>query len=136
MTGSALLTKSGQTLVVRVPLALRKRGGRKLVVTPEGATWAPPRPRIDSTIVKAIARAFRWRKLLETAVHATVAEIAAAEGINPTYVGRILRLTLLAPDIIEALLDGRQPANLQLANLLKGFSAEWERQRAQIATHG
>ena len=135
MTGSALLTKDGRTLVVRVPLALRKRGGRKLVVTPEGATWAEPRPRIDSTIIKAIARAFRWRKLLETGVHATVAEIAAAEGINPTYVGRIPRLSLLAPDIVEASLDGRQPANLQLADLLKAFPLEWERQRAEITDH-
>ena len=135
MTTPASLAKDGRTLTVRVPLALRKRGGRKLVVTPEGATWSPSRPRIDSTIIKALARAFRWRKLLETGVHVTVAEIAAAEGINPTYVGRILRLTLLAPDIVEMLLDGRQPANLQLANLLKAFPAEWERQRAQITNH-
>ena len=135
MTGPALLTKDGRTLVVRVPLALCKRGGRKLVLTPEGATWAQPRARIDSTITKALARAFRWRKLLETGVHSTVAEIAAAEGVNPTYVGRILRLTLLAPDIVEAILDGRQPANLQLADLLKGFPVEWERQRAEITSH-
>jgi hypothetical protein len=135
MTGSASLSKDGRTLTVRVPLALCKHGGRKLVVTPEGATWAPPRARIDSTITKALARAFRWRKLLETGVHATVAEIAAAEGVNPTYVGRILRLTLLAPDIVEAILDGRQPVNLQLADLLKGFPVEWERQRVEITKH-
>jgi hypothetical protein len=60
---------------------------------------------------------------------------AAAEGINPTYVGRILRLTLLAPDIVEAILDGRQPANLQLAVLLKAFPVEWERQWAEITNH-
>jgi hypothetical protein len=135
MTSSALLTKDGRTLMVRVPLSLRSRGGRKLVVTPEGATWAPPRARIDSTITNALARAFRWRKLLETGVHGTIAEIAAAEGINPTYVGRLLRLTLLAPDIVEAILDGRQPASLQLADLLKGFPVEWERQRAEITNH-
>jgi hypothetical protein len=135
MTGPALLTKDSRTFVVRVPLALCKRGGRKLVVTPEGATWAPPRARIDSTITKALARAFRWRKLLETGVHATVAEIAAAEGVSPTYVGRILRLTLLAPDIVEAILDGRQSANLQLADLLRGFPIEWERQRAEITNN-
>jgi hypothetical protein len=135
MTGPVLLTKDGRTLVVRVPLTLCKRGGRKLVVTPEGATWAPPRARIDSTITKALARAFRWQKLLESGVYATVAEIAAAEGVNPTYVGRILRLTLLAPDIVEAILDGRQRANLQLADLLKGFPVEWERQRAEITNH-
>jgi hypothetical protein len=134
MTSSAILAKDGRTLMVRVPLSLRTRGGRKLVVTPEGATWAPPRARIDSTITKALARAFRWRKLLETGVHGTIAEIAAAEGINPTYVGRLLRLTLLAPVIVEAILDGRQPTNLQFADLLKGFPVEWERQRAEITT--
>jgi hypothetical protein len=115
-----------------VPLTLRQRGGRKLVVVPAGATWAAARPRIDNTIIKALARAFRWRKLLETGVHATIAEIAAAEGINPTYVGRLLRLTLLAPDIVEVLLDGRQRADLQLSDLLKSFPVEWERQRAEI----
>ena len=84
------------------------RGGRKLVVSPDGVpVWAESRSRIDDTLVKALARAFRWRKLLETGVHGTVDEIARAEGINPSYVGRILRLTLLAPDIVEAILDGR-----------------------------
>jgi hypothetical protein len=132
MTGPGSLAEDGRTLTVRIPLALRKRGGRKLVVTPEGATWAPPRPRIDSTIVKAIARAFRWRKLLETDVHGTIAEIAAAEKVNPTYVGRILRLTLLAPDIVEAILDGRQPADLQVADLLRPLPVEWGRQRREL----
>jgi hypothetical protein len=125
----------GRTLTVRVPLALRKGGGRKLVIVPEGATWAPPRRRVDSTVVKAIARAFRWRRLLETGVHATVAEIGVAERINPTYVGRILRLTLLAPDIVEAILDGRQLAALQLADLLRPLPVEWERQRAELVDH-
>jgi hypothetical protein len=132
MTTSASLSKDGGTLTVHVPLALRKRGGRKLVVTPEGAPWGPPRPRMDSTITKALARAFRWRKLLESGAHATIAEIAAAEGISATYVGRILRLTLFAPDIVEMLLDGRQPASLQLADPLKPFPVEWDRQRAQF----
>jgi hypothetical protein len=135
MTSAVSLAKDGRTLTVRVPLALRKRGGRKLVVTPEGATWAPPRPRVDSTVVKAIARAFRWRKLLETGIHGTIAEIGAAERINPTYVGRILRLTLLAPDIVEAILDGRQPTDLQLADLLRPFPVEWARQRRELIDH-
>jgi hypothetical protein len=132
MTNAVSLAKNGRTLTVRVPLALRKRGGRKLVIVPEGATWAPPRPRVESTLVKAMARAFRWRKLLETGVYCTIAEIAAAEKINPTYVGRILRFTLLAPDIVEAILNGRQPANLQLAHLLRPFPVEWEWQRREF----
>jgi hypothetical protein len=68
-------------------------------------------------MVKAIARAFRWRDMLENGTHATIAEIAAAEKINETYVGRVLRLTLLVPDIVEAILSGRQPAEMTLAVL-------------------
>jgi hypothetical protein len=95
----AEISQDGSTLTVRVPLTFRKRGGSKLVIVPPGVDqWAPPRPRFDSTMIKALARAFRWRKLLETGTHTTVAEIAAAEKINASYVGRVLRLTLLSPE--------------------------------------
>lgn len=129
MTGPASLAKDARTLTVRVPFALRKRGGRKLVVAPEGATWGAPRPRVDSTMVKALARAFRWRKLLESGVHGTIDEIAKAEKINESYVGRILRLTLLAPEIVEAILAGGQPARLQMDDLMTPFSVDWRVQR-------
>jgi hypothetical protein len=115
---SARLSHDGRTLTVRVPMTFTKRGGRKLVISPDGApSWAPPRRRVDNTTVKALARAFRWRRLLETSFYGTVEEIAAAEKINASYVSRVLRLTLLAPDIVEAILDGRQPASLTLAVL-------------------
>ena len=79
----------------------------KRVVTPDGApAWASPDARVDNTMVKALARAFRWRKLLETGDFATVEEIATAEKVNASYVGRVLRLTLLAPDIVEAIPTG------------------------------
>jgi hypothetical protein len=129
----AEISKDGGTLTVRVPLTFRKRGGRKLVIAPNGSdTCAPPRPRVDNAMVKAIARAFRWRKLLETGTHASIAEIAVAEKINPSYVGRVLRLTLLSPEIVEAILDGRQPADLQLEDLLRRFPVGWREQRAEI----
>ncbi|HEB79186.1 MAG TPA: hypothetical protein ENI79_01750 [Rhodospirillales bacterium] len=80
-------------------------------------------------MVKALARAFRWRKLLEAGVYATVEEIAAAEKINTSYVSRILRLTLLAPEIVELILDGRHPTDLTMAKLMKPFPVEWEEQR-------
>jgi hypothetical protein len=83
-------------------------------------------------MVKAIARAFRWREMLETGKYATIREIAAAEKINATYVGRVLRLTLLAPDIVEAILSGRQPAGLQLDGLLRRFSVEWAAQKSVV----
>jgi hypothetical protein len=106
------------TLTIAVPLTIRKRGGRKLVLSPAGEEiTAPARPRVDNTLVKALARAFRWRKLLETGVYATVAEMADAEGINRSYVSRVLRLTLLAPEIVEGILEGRS-ADTTLPDLL------------------
>ena len=118
----------GGTLTVRVPMTFRKRGGRKQVVSPEGASWDHPRPRVDNTMVKAIARAHRWKRLLESGRFASVTELAEAEKINQSYLCRVLRMTLLAPDIVEAILDGRQPAGLQLEDLLKPIPLEWQRQ--------
>jgi hypothetical protein len=97
---------------VHILLTFRKRGGRKLVVTPDGAPWAP-RPRVDNAMVKALARAFRWRKMLDEGVHGTLEDLARAKGVNATYVSHVLRLTLLAPEIVKAILDGRQPGKLQ-----------------------
>lgn len=121
------------TILVQIPLRLRQRGGRKLVVTPEGTSaWIPPRARVDSAMVKAIARAFRWREMLEKGEYSTIREIAAAEKINESYVGRVFRLTLLAPDIVEGILGGRQPAGLQLDALLRRFPVDWRQQREQL----
>jgi hypothetical protein len=129
MTMTASVTSDHDTITVHVPLIFAKRGGRKQIVLPDGtSSWAPPRARVDNTMVKAIARGFRWRKLLETGVHATVEDIAAAEKINDSYVSRVLRLTLLAPALIEAILDGRQGPEVTLATLMKPFPVEWERQ--------
>jgi hypothetical protein len=124
----ATVSADGETITVHIPLTFRKRGGRKLVVTPDGAAWAP-RPRVDNAMVKAVARAFRWRKLLDEGVHGTLEDLARAKGVAPSYVSRVLRFSLLAPEIVEAILDGRQPAELQLDDLLEGFPLEWERQR-------
>ena len=116
-----------RTVTVSVPLAMRKRGGRKQVVAPEGApAWAPQRARIDSALVKALARAFRWRRLLEDGAYASCDELAAAERINSSYVSRVLCLTVLAPEIVEAILDGRQPRELTVALLFRPFPVDWE----------
>jgi hypothetical protein len=98
-----------------VPISVKRRGGRKIVLAPDGAevTPTPVTRHIDSAMVKAIARAFRWREMLENGTHATIVEISAAESINESYVGRVLRLTLLTPDIVEAVLNGQQPVGLQ-----------------------
>jgi hypothetical protein len=125
-----------QTVTVTVPFAIRKRGGRTLVITPDGVTSAPvPRTRVDSALLKALARGFRWRKLLETGHFATIQEIAEAENINPSYISRVLRMTLLAPDIVEAILAGTQPAGLTRAKVMKPFPAEWKCQSFASLCH-
>jgi hypothetical protein len=126
----------GRTVTVRVPILIRRRGGRKLVVAPDGTNIvaATVCRHIDSAMVKAIARGFRWREMLEDGTHATIAEIAAAEKINESYVGRVLRLTLLTPDIVEAILNGRQRAEITLAALMRRFPVEWEQQWCEFAT--
>lgn len=118
------------TLTVTVPMKFKKRGGRKLVIGPSGAdAWAPSRPRVDNAMVKALARAYRWQKMLEGGRFQTARDLAEAENINPSYVARVLRLTLLAPDIVNAVLDGRLPADVQLDNLLSPIPEEWDGQR-------
>ena len=77
-------------------MAFRRRGGRKLVVTPDGAEWAP-RPRVDNAMVKALARAFRWRKMLDAGVHATLEDLARAKGV-----ARVLRQPGPAADAARA----------------------------------
>lgn len=119
------------TVTVRVPMTIRRRGGRKLVLAPDGieVLAVPVTRHVDNAMVKAIARAFRWRDMLEGGEYATIREIAEAEKINETYVGRVLRLTLLAPDIVEAIVGGQQPRELQLRRLLRQFPLGWREQR-------
>jgi hypothetical protein len=120
---------AAQMLTVRVPLAVRKpRGGRKPVLTP-GGMGLRGASAADTTLVKALARAFRWRRMMEAGRFATINELAAAEKINSSYVSRLLRLTLLAPDIVEAILNGRQPEGMTLPGLMEPFPVEWKRQR-------
>ena len=123
------MTAPAQTLTVRVPFTIRKRGDRKLAIAADGSTLAPPWPRIDDTIVKALARAHRWNRLLESGRYGSAADLAAAEKINPSYVRRILRLTLLAPDIVEAIVEGRQADSATADVLLKPFSTVWSEQQ-------
>ena len=122
------------SITVRVPLAIRQRPGRKTVVTPlqdKGGTALPTRA--DPAQVKALARAFRYQRLLDEGRYASISEMAAAERVDRGYLGTILRLTLLAPDIVEAILDGRQPAEPGLPTLMEPFPPEWDAQRTALA---
>ena len=128
-----VLSRDGRTISVHIPITLRHQGGRKQVVTPaDAAPWIPRAARIDSTLVKAVVRAHRWRDLLETGRHATVRDLAKAEGINESYLSRVLRLTLLAPAIIQSILDGHQSAELELKTLLGPFTLNWTQQHGDL----
>ena len=122
------------SITVRVPVTIRKRGGRRVVVAPGGAPWSAPKARIDNTLVKALARAHRWKRMLDEGRYATVTEMAAGEKLDRGYLGKILMLTLLAPDIVEAIMDGRQSAELGVHVLREGFPVEWEEQRGMMVT--
>ncbi|PWR02374.1 hypothetical protein DKT77_12620 [Meridianimarinicoccus roseus] len=118
-------TPAPDTVTLHVPFRIVKRGGRKEMRLPEGV--AQPR-RTDNTLVKALARAFRWKRMLEAGESATIAELAEREGIAPSYMTRVLRLTLLAPGIVNAILDGEQGTEVTLARVLEPFPVQWETQ--------
>jgi hypothetical protein len=122
------MMEDDRTVTVRIPLVFRKHGGRKTVISPDGHAWGPSEPLVDRALVRALARAFRWQRLLDEGVYATFQDLARAENVSQSYVSRILRLTLLVPSAVEAILDGRQPAALKLDGLMKGFAVEWRHQ--------
>lgn len=114
-----------ETVTIHVPFQLVKRGGRKEMQLPEGAAQAR---KPDNTLIKALARAFRWKQMLESGEFATVAELAEREGIAPSYMTRVLRLTLLAPAIVEAILNGKQGPVVTLVQVMEPFPMEWNDQ--------
>ncbi|QDM24131.1 hypothetical protein FIU28_25525 [Tardiphaga sp. vice154] len=127
------LSRDGRTISVHIPITLRHQGGRKQVVTPaDVAPWIPRASRIDITLVKAVVRAHRWRDMLESGKHATVRDLAKAESINESYLSRVLRLTLLAPAIIQSILEGQQSTELELEGLLGPIPLIWTEQNAQL----
>jgi hypothetical protein len=119
------------TLTIRIPIQLQRRGGRKLIITPEGVAAVARKPSRDETLIKALVRAHRWRGRIESGQAKSITDLAEQEGVTVAYVCRLLPLTCLAPDIIEAILDGRQPKGLKLAEMLGNGPLAWEEQRAE-----
>ena len=119
-----------ETLTIRIPFRLQRRGGRKLIMMPEGVEAVAPTPRRDETLVKALVRAHRWRRKIESGQAKSITDLAEQQGVTDAYVCRLLRLTCLAPDIVEAILDGRQAKGLRLAEMLGDAPLGWEEQRS------
>jgi hypothetical protein len=126
------ITQNGGTVTVHIPITFRQRAGRKQILTPSGSAPWSPAPRVDTALLKAIVRAYRWREMLESGKYSCSADLAKAEKVNASYLGRILRLTLVAPEIIEPILNGHQPGTLQLSDLLKPLPVIWEKQRSTL----
>jgi hypothetical protein len=125
------LSADRRTLTIRIPVSFRNHRAGKQIVTPAGSpAWSADR--VDSALIRAIVRAHHWRSLLESGKYASAAELAKAENINDSYLSRLLRLTLLAPDIVQAILDGRQPKLLEVKALAKPLPSGWELQRKRL----
>ena len=119
-----------EALTIRIPMRLQRRGGRKLIMTPDGVAAPARKPSRDETLIKALVRAHRWRRRIESGQAKSITDLAEQEGVTDAYVCRLLPLTCLAPDVVEAILDGRQPKGLRLAEMLGNGPLAWEEQRS------
>ncbi len=133
MNGRPTVECDVETLVIRVPMKFKKRGGRKEIIVPEGLSGSrPQKSPTQEPLVTALARAFYWQELIDSGRYATVTELAEALGVDRSYVGRIMRLALLAPDIVEAIVRGEEPSGASLERLVKGMPVLWEEQRERF----
>jgi hypothetical protein len=121
-------------LQIHIPMVIRRMRGRKNVITPEALDGEIPgaAESVQSAIVQALARAFSWAEILETGQVKSISELARTLNVDGSYVARILKLTTLAPDIIEALINGQEPDGLSLAKLIQAFPEDWAEQRRQF----
>ena len=123
--GDLVTARSLDTVTIHIPFRVVKRGGRKEIHLPNGISV---QSNTDSVLVKALARAFRWKRLIEDGEFSTIAELAEHEGIAPSYMTRVMRLTLLSPGSVEAILEGFTGPELTLRRLLEPFPVDWTRQ--------
>jgi hypothetical protein len=121
---------STKTITVSVPIRFSRMGGRKTVISP--VLFAALPPKYDNALVKALARAHCWRRLIESGHYPSITELAKSEKVNQSYACRLLRLTLLAPEVVEAILNGTQPNGLQLSQLLRPLPVGWKSQMRQL----
>ena len=130
---STTVVERDEHIVIRIPLTLKRRAGRKEVIVEPAPSATPTRRQQHvNPLMAAVARAHRWEELLESGHYGSWVEIAAAQGVDPSYVARILRLTLLAPDIIASILDGTEPDGLSLGKLYH-LPMDWDEQRRALA---
>ncbi|MHB8970923.1 MAG: hypothetical protein ACYC3X_01170 [Pirellulaceae bacterium] len=127
------VSRDGDAIVVRIPVRFHRRNGRQMVLTHGGSNGqAAPVRETNGSLVSALAKAYRWQEQLESGEFASLEDLAAANGVDRTYVGRILRLTSLAPEIVERILNGNEPHEISLRQLQKGIPSRWDEQRRSL----
>ncbi len=130
---SVSVVREGASIIVRIPMQIKRRMGRKEIIVPEGLEDSATVPSIpQEPLVTALARAFHWQELIDTGRYTSVAALAEALGVDRCYVRRILNLACLAPDIVEAVVRGEEPSGLSLERLTKGFPLAWDEQRERL----
>ena len=122
---------SKTALRVVVPLSIRRRNGRPKILPPENALEAETRGQ-DPHILKALGRAWAWRRRLETGEAATASDIAKAEKVTDRFVSRTMRLAYLSPEVLERLVVRREPPAISLVELIDTTYLPWARQMDQI----
>lgn len=114
--------------ITHIPLQFRKRGAQKVLIPPPGEDMARTRS-ADSPLLLALGRAFYWQRLLDEQEYESADALATGLGIDRTVVKETLRFTLLAPDIVQAVLEGKQPSTFTLQTLKRRVPMDWEEQR-------
>lgn len=115
---------------IHIPFSVKRRGGRKLILSPNGDNAVfEAKPQQDNSLIKVLVRAYKWRKHFETNKFRSLDALAEKLEVNKSYLARVMRLNLLAPDIKEAILNGTQPRTLTTTELLKPFPESWQEQR-------
>ena len=129
--------EKNQMLIVDIPMRLKKRGGRRRIIVPERLQSADTKHDYSESLALAITRAHRWKELIDSGKFASISELAQAIGLDVSYAARLFRLTFLAPDIIEAIIDGNEPEGLSMRVLSQPISMDWKTQRKMLGfEHG
>ncbi len=133
MNAGVTLEHDGESVVVRIPMQIKRRMGRMEIITPQGLEDSQPlKAAPQEPLVVALGRALYWQGLLDTSRYRSIAALAEALGIDRSYARRILTLATLAPDIVQTIVEGREPSGLSLEKLVKRLPLEWEAQRQAL----
>ena len=125
------MSASSDTIRVVIPLSIRKRNGRPKILPPDDHCARESRAQ-DPHVLRAVARAWKWRRQLESGAVSTIQDIALAENVSDRFVGRMIRMAYLAPSVLEALVIARRPPAIAINDLNAVAEWPWDGQMQQV----